>query len=361
MKKSCQICGKSVIKMARHIRDVHGEKMKEETALSAQRDVSQQEDSPQQQTPKMNAESSECLDLFRAWCRTPEGGNGSTKTANTYRSQAARFVLLLGGVSAFVTDIHTVGQSTYLMEANVSASTLKTWFCALRKFTTFLMRNSLHGMTRDRCQEVLELIGVWSKSFRRQQRTEQSLLRETDEVLVPRVFQAVQRTLYGPGAEDDLKSMLGRDTSLPWTCKEDFVRSGDLICLRILAETGQRSGVVLNMLRTEFDSRTARGDSWVVRVAKHKTSSSHGSAVLVLTNDTCEMMKTFRSRQLPWSRNTCFPGGPDFYSTQDCSASGSKPSVNAGQSTPSVSGRPSSPMPYGQGRMPKPWTIWRPQ
>ena len=143
-KKPCPECGKLVAKVQRHRQAVHGvQNVGNAASENAEEDIipaSLDQDQPSTSTtPSTNT----CLDEFKEWMKCPEGGNVSQKTADTYRSCMRRVLLFIGCITTFKTEFNKIGQSSFLKDTGVSASSLKPWFCALRKFIRFLQKKQM--------------------------------------------------------------------------------------------------------------------------------------------------------------------------------------------------------------------------
>ena len=288
-KRSCPKCGKMVAKLTRHIRAVHANRPE---AIAPVDDLEEQAPSTSER---------EVLDDFSKWMSTPDGGKLTEKTSMTYASYMRRILLLIGGINLINTNFQRIGQGTILTDTGVSATSLKPWFCALRKFVKYLLKKQLLGIDRGRAAEMTDDINTWSKAFSRQAKEEHHHCQERDADLCPMVLQSITATLYG----DSIQTVNDLLAKQPPLSKDEFETCRDYLSLRLLGENGQRIGIIINAQTTQWGMRKQGLDgSCSFRVQDHKTASTHGSSVLfcctklttmidryVIHLDTCIMYK----------------------------------------------------------------------
>lgn len=280
-KKACPECGRMVAKLARHRRTMHAPRPQDMN--EGDNDIT-----PVNEVP--SASDREVLDDFSSWTSSPDGGRVSKKTSATYVSCMRRILLFLGGIALFNPTFSRIGQETFLEDTGVSAASLKPWFCALRKFITYLLKRQLHGVDRGRAAEMTDDIQTWSRSFSRQAKEDHHRCQDRDASLCPTVLASVSATLYGQNIAT-VNNLVSRQPPLH---QDDFEMCRDYLALRLLAENGQRIGIAIIAETAQWEERKKKVDgSCTFRVQHHKTSSTHGSCVLYCSRELSSMIEKY--------------------------------------------------------------------
>lgn len=252
-------------------------------------------------------------DLHR-WMTSVDCGL-SQATADTYARHSARFLEAVGGtVSALQSYADLTARGGYV-ERLRRANQPSTVRCALwslkRTFSYVRLANTGH-FTSEFCRVAEERIANWAISLKADASRQCHLHRESEDDIVNGIIRLLPHFSGLSAVRDALRLLLGVSTaaclvtlSTSWS---DFRAMRDYLLVELALSNGHRSGAILSMTMHEFDHSSVVSDHWVIRVASHKTSSTYGSALVVVCAATHGHMQTFvtvRSGNVPDS-SACF-------------------------------------------------------
>jgi len=229
------------------------------------------------------------LRRFGAWMQITDGGNVSVKTAETYVNAIKKVLAHVGGIDSFTERFSTIGNSNFLNQAAFKPGTIKSWIYALKKFVFFLKRNGLCGINALVHAEMQEDCKIWLRATLRRCRENHVRIMEHDAAVIPELKTSLTSKLQGRFAD-----VMEEYLRLPALSNDQFSNVRDFLSLTILAENGQRIGIILNATVAEWTHRQEMADgTFTFRVAQHKSSRSHGAACLSVTGDTESSMSRY--------------------------------------------------------------------
>lgn len=245
---------------------------------------------------------------FHRWMTSVDSGL-SQASADMYARHAARFVEALGGtVGGLARYVELAKKGGHLDELRKThkPTSVKAALWGLRRAFAYVRLASMTELfAADFCRHAEERIGNWTVNMKADAARQRHRHREAEDDVV--------RKLIGLLPEFDGLSTVRDAVSTAERLASDggglatggeFRRLRDYVLIEVARSNGQRSGAVLHMTVDEFDRSSAVHGHHVVHVACHKTSSTYGSARLVLSDEThrhAATLVTVRSGVVPRS------------------------------------------------------------
>ena len=184
------------------------------------------------------------------------------------------------------------------MRASSRPGTVKIALCGIKHAFAYT-RQVTKSLPSDFCREAEERIGAWMRGLRTDILRERHQTREHEDAIVAAIVQVLPlfETLASVREASCLLNSLSasarRGEAGRRARPSQYTRVRDYVMLEVARANAQRSGAILRMTTTEFDSATAFGPSSIIHVSSHKTSASFGSARIVVSAESNRLMKAF--------------------------------------------------------------------
>ena len=194
--------------------------------------------------------------------------------------------------------------------------TVKSYLGALRQFYSFLQCESPRNINASEktLSSLIAQMTQWSKSYHKlvKDRFWEKRMDDMAKLRKPEDIREYSSSEVARAAV----SMLGLYQEKPQgtvPSQAEYTAVRDYLITSICITNGSRSGALANMTVGEFNKAQSLDDSFVVKVKKHKTFSTHGPVNLVLTPTLHNWMKIFISKfRLPVANMTCKDGETVF-------------------------------------------------
>ena len=269
--KKCPQCGVSVQRLDQHIKQVH------------------EDDKPSDVTKPTTITNVESEVVhFKAWLQSIDGGKLQETTASSYASQVKKLLVVLGNDMKHLANYKClVVQDGFLdqMCNTMKPTTIKSYMFAMRRFFAFQHGRKL--IPDADCDTAEREFTRWTQSLRNMVAVQHHNYAETEQQLVPKVASAMAAydSTNHRRAAIRLLYMFGNDHHATPSGTQ-FTQTRDYLVLELLRQNGQRSGAILNATLDEFETiRKFDEDSYILKVKKHKTAATYGSARLCMSSD----------------------------------------------------------------------------
>ncbi len=245
---------------------------------------------------------------FQGWLRSLAGGLLSEATADQYQFLMRKVFAQLGRVPTAL-DLSTMGDPGQAMEQfpqEHSAISTRNACIALKHYAAFQLASGklsheIHGT-------LCTVINRWMHSLRKDIQSRRQELLEQQSARIDascRAVSAYAGSEFARHVNVFLQEYTGSVVS-----QSDFLDVRDHLIVTLLTENGQRSGSVCNLTLQEFEQIQEKEERFIIRVAKHKTVATFGSARLVFDQKICRQlhlyahMRSLRMKQIGASTGT---------------------------------------------------------
>jgi site-specific recombinase XerD len=240
------------------------------------------------------------FEQFEKWLPTADGGRKDEGNAQQCCRQiklVTQYICPEKPTLKDVLDRQTLrDQWLNKFEKEKRPGTAKSYLGALRQFYSFLQCESPKSV--DASPKVLSALMVpmmqWSKSYHRlvKARFLEKRMDDLEKLHTPEQIQKFNSSTVARAAVKTLGEYEEKpDETMPSQTEYTSVR--DYLLTSICISNGSRSGALANMTIGEFRSAQALDGSFVVKVKKHKTFTTHGPANIVLSTMLHNWMKIF--------------------------------------------------------------------
>ena len=231
------------------------------------------------------------LSNFEDWSKGPDGGRKDEKCSKQCMRQIQMVMQQINPEKPTITSLlsKTTLRDKWLepAEKTKQPGTVKSYLGSLNQFFIFLHTECCEpfdelNTSASQLVRLSNQVKLWAKSCRKktkdwfwEKRIEDFAKLKNPEDIKKFDTSEVARNAINVEFQDNPDALL---TSSEYTMVRDYLMT--MICI----DNGIRSGPISNMTLEEYSTSTKEGDSFVIRVKKHKTFSTHGPANLVLTS-----------------------------------------------------------------------------
>ena len=229
---------------------------------------------------------------FEGWFRSPDGGKRDEKTVKQHSSQLFSMLKVIDDEEDMksLLDVKLVRQlflKSHVEKKRYEAGTIKSYLMSLRHFYTFLIsdRPKNFSFNVDEVNASREKIKLWSASYKRE--SSERKWKKLEEDMLNRLTPGNIRSFEKSETAREAVKVIGKHSDTSRTTgmtQQSYTLVRDFLFTQIFIENANRPGVLADMTVDDYRRMTKQDDSYVITVAKHKTSYVHGSVRIVLNS-----------------------------------------------------------------------------
>lgn len=178
-----------------------------------------------------------------------------------------------------------------LQQAGVQATSIKVYLCALKSLLKYLRVRRLQNVDETFLAPAIETVGNYMSSLRGDVNERHNEYKELESETIDELIPKLKAYSISQAARVVIKMMGNVAESVPTAAQFADIRAHMIVT--VLINNGQRSGALLNCTLDQFASGKHIESCFIMKVAEHKTSTSHGYARLTISEQEFRHLKSY--------------------------------------------------------------------